>query len=181
MINNTTQLKKEKTLQKKIEYVDVVNDADDIVGTVSWDEMFAKKLIHRTAAVLLFNSHGEIYVHKRCDHLKQYPGKYDIKFGGAVQSAESYEAAARRELFEEAHVLATALIPLFKLQTRSAENNANRMMFKLVYDGKIILDETEATDGKFMKIIDVEKLISSGKLSPSGIDVFRKFKEMKFN
>ena len=160
---------------RKIEYVDIVDDSDNVVGKATWKEMFEKGLLHRTSNVMVFNSKKELFIHKRAKNLKLYPGMYDIKIGGSVMAGESYENAAKRELFEEADIKNPKLVELFKLKSRGKENNVNRTVFKCVYDGKLKLNNSEISEGKFVKTKDVEILLKNKKLSPSAIDVFREY------
>ena len=83
------------------EFVDIVDESDSIIGTASWKEMNEKNLLHRTSNTIVLNSKGKLFVHQRAEHLKLYPGLWDVKFGGSVRSGESYEDAAKRELFED--------------------------------------------------------------------------------
>ncbi len=160
--------------QTSEEYVDIVDEDDNVIGKASWEEMMQKKLLHRTANVFVFNSKGELFVHRRADNLRLYPGLWDVKVGGSVRAGESYEEAGKRELFEECGAKAE-IKELFRLKTRRKENPVNRCMFKCVYDGKIVLDPGEVAEGKFVKIESVKKMVKEGKLSPSAADVFNEF------
>ena len=157
------------------EYLDIVDENDNIIGTASWKEMFEKGLLHRTSNTIVLNSKGEIFVHRRAEHLKLYPGLWDVKFGGSVRSGETYEDAAKRELFEEAGIKNAILMPLFKLKSRRKENPVNRMVFKCIHDGSIKLDSSEVAEGRFISIAEVKKMIGDGKLSPSAVDVFSEY------
>jgi len=156
------------------EYVDIVDEDDNVIKSASWQEMMEKSLLHRSANVIVFNSDGEIFVHQRAKHLSIYPGLYDIKFGGSVRSGESYEKTARRELFEESGIK-NELEFLFDLKFRSSKNNVNRKVYKCTFDGKLTLQKAEVAGGKFMKIDEIKKIQEEGKLSPSAANVFEEF------
>lgn len=157
------------------EFVDVVDESDTILRSATWKEMMEKSLLHRTSNTMVFNSEGKLFVHKRAEHLKLYPGLWDVKFGGSVRSGETYEDAAKRELFEEAGIHDLEIKPIFKLRNKRKENNVHRSVFKCVYDSKITLDKSEVAEGKFMKIDEVKALLNEGKLSPSAVDVFTNY------
>ncbi|MDP3765869.1 MAG: NUDIX domain-containing protein [Nanoarchaeota archaeon] len=157
------------------EMIVIVDDNDNVIGKATWKEMMDKGLLHRTSNVLVFNSKGELFVHKRANTVRLYPGMYDVKIGGSVRTEENYEEAAKRELKEEAGILNPKLIELFKLKSRRKDNNVNRTIFKCVYDGQLKLDKSEVEDGRFMKIRDVKKLLDKNNLSPSAIDVFTEY------
>jgi|WetSurMetagenome_2_1015567.scaffolds.fasta_scaffold203254_2 isopentenyldiphosphate isomerase len=150
------------------EYIAVVDENDKVVGKATVPDILAKGLLHRSANVMVFNSKGELFVHKRNRNLGLYPGMHDVKFGGMVSYGESYEDAAKRELMEESGITNVEIKFLFTMKTRSEKNNCNRHVFSCVYDGKLKLQETEVESGKFMSVEDAGKV----DLSPSAIDVF---------
>ena len=157
------------------EQIDIVDDRDTIVGKAHWKDVIEKGLLHRSANIMVFNSEGKIFVHRRADHLKLYGGMWDVKFGGHVSTGESYEDGARRELFEEAGIKDTELIFLFVLAFRSKTNNANRKVFKCVYDGELKLQESEVAEGRFVSMEEVKKMLEVGKMSPSAANVFEEY------
>ena len=157
------------------EMIDIVDDNDMIIRQATWDEMHNKNLTHRSANVFVFNSKGEIFVHRRARNLPLYPGMYDVKVGGVVQAGENYEEAARRELKEELGIEGTKLEYLFDLKFRSQHNNNNRKVFMCVYDGRIKLQPEEVEEGKFVSLEEAKKMLEQGKLSPSADAVFNEF------
>ncbi len=160
------------------EYVDIVDEDDRVVGNAHWKDMMEKHLLHRTSNTIVLNSKGEIFVHRRADNLKLYPGMWDVKFGGSVRAGESYEEAAKRELKEEAGIDNPIIHLLFRLKSRRMENMVNRAVFKCVYDGEISLDESEVAEGRFMKLDEVKSRLER-KMSPSAIDVLSEYLKVK--
>lgn len=157
------------------ELIDIVDDNDAVIRQATWQEMHSKGLLHRSANVFVFNSKGELYVHKRATGLSLYPGMYDVKLGGIVRAGESYEDAALREIKEEAGMENVQLKYLFSVKFRSEHNNNNRKVYRCVYDGKITLQKEEVESGRFMTIDEARKMMAEGKLSPSAVNVFTEF------
>lgn len=157
------------------EYVDVVDDEDNVIGKVTWKEMMDKSILHRTSNVMVFNRKGKLFVHKRASNLRLYPSMYGIKIGGSVRAGETYENAAKKELLEEVGMKNPKLIQLFRLKSRRKENNVNRTIFKCMYDGNLNLDRSEVAEGKFMDVKEVKLLLNNNKLSPSAVDVFKEY------
>lgn len=155
------------------EILAVADENDNLIGSASWEKVFEKKLIHRASNVIVFNSKGQIYVHKRADGLNLFPGLYDMKFGGAVRDGESYEQCAKRELEEESGIKNAKLEFLFASKFRNKQMNANRQVFKCVYNKELTLQVEEVSWGKFVEIDE----INSFNLSPSAKEVFEQFKE----
>jgi len=63
------------------EYVDIVDENDRIIKCVTRKEMRKNGLRHRGTAILVFNSHGQLFVHKRTITKDIFPGFYDIAVG----------------------------------------------------------------------------------------------------
>ena len=159
--------------------VDIVDENDKAIKVVPWTEMHKNALLHRASNVILFNSKGEIFVHKRQKNLLLYPSMWDVKIGGTARAGENYEECAKRELMEEAGIKDAKLEYLFSLKLRTKENNNNKKVYKCTYNGKIKLNKKEIESGRFMSINDAEKLYNKGKVSPSGTQVFEKYLKLK--
>jgi len=83
------------------EMLDVVNEADQVIGRRSRHEVHRLGLKHRAAHVLVFNSLGEVFLQKRSLKKDVAAGQWDSSASGHVDSGEEYDACARRELREE--------------------------------------------------------------------------------
>ncbi len=83
------------------EIFDVVNERDKVIDRKPRSEVHARGLLHRAVHVLVFNSHGEVFLQKRSMTKDREPGKWDSSTSGHVDSGEDYDACAIRELREE--------------------------------------------------------------------------------
>lgn len=54
--------------------------------------------------ICLFNSEGKMLIQQRSASKKNYPNVWDITLGGKVQSGETSQQGAERELFEELYI-----------------------------------------------------------------------------
>jgi isopentenyl-diphosphate delta-isomerase len=84
-----------------VEYFDVVDNDDNVIGRQPGSECVKRGLLHRAIAILLFDERGRVYIQKRADSMSWYPGHWTLSVTGHVSSGESYEQAAARELAEE--------------------------------------------------------------------------------
>ena len=89
------------------ELVDIVDTDDRVVGTTTRARMRAEGLRHRAVYVLVQTTDDRVVVHRRADWKDVYPGAWDICFGGVLDAGEDWDAAAARELAEEAGVEAS--------------------------------------------------------------------------
>ena len=86
---------------EKVEYFDVVDIFDRVVGLAPREYIHANKLFHRAVHVFVFNNQGDIFLQKRSMNKDSAPGKWVSSCSGHVDSGEDYDASARRELSEE--------------------------------------------------------------------------------
>ncbi len=81
--------------------VDIVNEHDEVIATVTRREMRTQRLRHRGVFVGVITSQDQIVIHQRSPHKDIWPSRWDLGAGGVVDAGETYEAAAARELGEE--------------------------------------------------------------------------------
>ena len=83
------------------EIFDVVNERDEVIGQAPRKEVHARGLLHRAVHVLVFNARGELFLQKRSLKKDRQPGVWDSSSSGHVDSGETYDETAVRELREE--------------------------------------------------------------------------------
>jgi isopentenyldiphosphate isomerase len=80
---------------------DVVNEQDEVIGVADKGEITARRLICRVAFIMLTNNRGELLLHERAATKKAYPLYWSGAAAGHLNSGETYEMGAARELREE--------------------------------------------------------------------------------
>lgn len=83
------------------ELLDIVDDADRVVGQAPRSEAYARRLRHRCVFVLVRDDRERVFVHRRAADKQLFPSGYDMFVGGVVGAGETYDAAAWREAREE--------------------------------------------------------------------------------
>src|ERR1700744_1186398 len=83
------------------EIFDIVNERDEVIDARPRSVVHAQGLLHRAVHVLVFNSRGEIFLQKRSMLKDRQPGVWDSSCSGHVDSGETYDETAVRELGEE--------------------------------------------------------------------------------
>jgi isopentenyl-diphosphate delta-isomerase len=79
------------------ELVDIVNEQDEVIGTMNKLEAHEKRSLHRLAVILVM--HNDTFLVQKRTMAKD--GKLAESVGGHVKAGESYEVAAVREAQEE--------------------------------------------------------------------------------
>ncbi|QIE90061.1 NUDIX hydrolase [Pseudomonas nitroreducens] len=158
---------------EKIAWVD---DDDQLLGSLPRAELRARGLIGRGTFILLFNSAGELCVHRRTLSKAVYPGYWDPAAGGMVQAEESYAESAARELEEE---LGIAGVELRAHGTFFFDQPDNRLwcaVFSAVSDAPLTLQPEEVLEAKF---IDPHQALAEAKAGtpycPDSLAALRKY------
>jgi len=155
------------------ETVVVVDERNRPVGAVTRGEMRRKRLIHRATYVLVFNSKGELFVHKRSASKDVYPAHYDVAAGGVVLAGEGWEESAVRELEEELGVSGVPLRYHFEFYHEDGANRVFGRVFSCVWDGPLRLQPEEVEEGRFMPLDEVLEMAERHPFCPDGLKVLR--------
>jgi isopentenyl-diphosphate Delta-isomerase len=131
------------------ELLDLLNENDEIIGTVLRSEANSNKCyIHREIAILLFDKDMNLLLQKRAMTKKVFPGLWVESVAGHILSSETADNTAHKELQEELG-FDTELKFLFKF-LHDLEHETH---FTYWYAGKynneqITLDKEEASEFK---------------------------------
>jgi isopentenyldiphosphate isomerase len=135
---------------------DPADDTGRVTGSARRDEVRARNLPHAATAVLVRNSRGQVYLHRRTDTKDVYPGLYDVWAGGCVVAGEEPYDAARRELAEELGVTGVQLVPVFRAWYRDDSTHYLAFGYEAVWDGPVVHQPEEVAEGGW---IDWEELL----------------------
>ncbi|MBG6241982.1 MAG: NUDIX hydrolase YfcD [Candidatus Symbiopectobacterium sp. Dall1.0] len=83
------------------EWVDIVDENNDVIAQASRQQMRAQRLRHRATYIVVHDGMGKILVQLRTETKDFYPGWLDATAGGVVQTGEHMLESARREAEEE--------------------------------------------------------------------------------
>jgi isopentenyldiphosphate isomerase len=156
------------------ELVDVVDDAGRTVAVVTRREMRRRRLPHRSTAILVFSTRGEIFIHLRTPGKDVFPSHWDVAVGGVLAAGESFADGARRELLEELGVGAP-LEELFPFRYADEHSSVQAMVYKAVHDGPFQLQAEEIVRGEFVAVSDVKERARREPFCPDGLAVFGEY------
>jgi isopentenyldiphosphate isomerase len=158
-----------------MEFLDVINEQDDVVGRASIAEIYEKKLMHRIVHILLFHPDGRVALQLRSREKFFCPEHWSTPVGGHVQAGESYEVAALREYDEELG----ATSPLTWLGADPYESNSLKKIFgvfRTVSSGPFVLNEREVARVDFFTLPQIHAMIAAGeKFNPELLFLLDKY------
>lgn len=84
------------------ELLDLVNNNDQVIGTLPRSQVYAQVLHNfRAISALIVNQQGQLWIPRRTAHKKVSPLHLGFSVGGHVSSGETYNQSFERELQEE--------------------------------------------------------------------------------
>lgn len=143
-----------KTSDPQDELFDLVDENDEVIGRVTRGEANRNpKLIHRAAAILVFNKKGQLFLQKRSKTKDTYPGFWTISASGHVVSGQTYRRTAIRELKEELGITDPVYLKrMGKVILRMLNETEFQTIYKTTYDGPIKLNKQEIEEGRFFNL-----------------------------
>jgi isopentenyldiphosphate isomerase len=134
------------------ERVALVDASGVVTGSAPRSVMRRDNLPHVVVAVLVRDSSGRVYLHRRTDSKDVYPGLYDCWVAGCMTAGEEPEPAAVRELEEELGVRGVVLRPLFSAWYADEDTRQLCHGFTTTYDGPIVHQESEIAWGDWVTV-----------------------------
>ncbi|HKS32578.1 MAG TPA: NUDIX hydrolase YfcD [Enterobacteriaceae bacterium] len=132
------------------EWVDIVNEDNEVIGQASRAQMRAQCLRHRATYIVVSDGMGKILVQRRTETKDFMPGMLDATAGGVVQAEEQMLESARREAEEE---LGIAGVPFADHGQFYFEDEHCRVwggLFSCVSHGPFALQEEEVSEVSWM-------------------------------
>ena len=154
-----------------------VDRHDQVLGALPRAELRERGLIGRGTYILLFNSAGELCVHRRTLSKAIYPGYWDVAAGGMVQADESYELSAARELEEELGVSGVPLTPHERFFFDQPDNRLWCAVFSAVWDGPLKLQPEEVLEARFLSISQVMRETTEKPYCPDSLAALKRYLE----
>lgn len=152
--------------EQPIEWVDLVDDDDRVIGRASRSEMRAQRLQHRavfiavvSSAQVVPDSGRRLLVHRRAEHKDVWPGRWDLAVGGVVSSGESYDAAASRELAEEVGVRGVQPLPLGAGRYVDDDVALLGRCYVVHHDGPFTFDDGEVVEARWVTAPELESML----------------------
>ena len=150
------------------ELVDIVDDNDNVIATVTRSEMRSRRLQHRSVGIAVMSTDGRLLIHRRSIAKDIWPGWWDIAAGGVVAAGETYDEAARRELEEELGV--DGDVELLG-QSRYVDDDVAEMCrcYRVVHDGPFAFNDGEVSEVRWVTFAELEAMRMTHHFLPDSI------------
>jgi len=141
-----------------IEWLDIVDENDIVIGCAPRDQIHAEKHFHRSSHIIVFNSRGDVFVQLRSMLKDNSPGLWDISAAGHVDSGEDYRACAVRELAEELGIQTSpeSLSYISSLSPEARNGFEFTRIYSVVSDQSLVLQSDEIDDGRWLSPSDLD-------------------------
>ena len=145
-----------------------IDEEGNVIGKITRKEAHnGSRLLHPVVHLHVFNSRHELYLQKRPEWKDIQPGKWDTSVGGHIDFGEDTLQALRREVREEIGI--TDYKP--RLITRyiydSSKEREMVYVFSTIYDGDLLPDPVELSEGRFWTMGEIQDSIGAGILTPN--------------
>lgn len=142
-----------------MEYFDLVDEKDNIIKKIKETEQVQPNKL-RFINIIIIDENKKIIVPKRSGNKRIFPNCYDFSVGGHVNSGESYEQAAYRELKEELNIENVKLIEIGYFNPYKDNVDTFSKLYLLRYNNKIEeYDKEGITEIFYMTIDEIKELI----------------------
>ena len=146
------------------EHIDVVDEQDNIVGTIDrtpeWNK--TRPTIFRLVNILVQNDKGEFLLQQRHHTKNQSPLRFDTAVGGLVTSGLSYKEAAQKEMREEFGVEAplTEITKFTYKYPETKQVRGHHMVYIAHHNGPFSNWEAEAERLEWMAMDEIKHMTS---------------------
>ena len=162
------------------EYFDVVDASDQVIGRERRSEVHRRGLFHRAVHVLVFDSHGRLFLQKRSAAKDTFPRKWDSSSSGHLGCGEDYDSCAVREPQEEIGLIVTETPRrLFKVDACEETGQEHVWVYRCNSDGPLSLsvEEVETGDWFTPEQIDIWLATSPKDFAPAFPKIWAIYKE----
>lgn len=146
------------------DYVVLVNQDDQILGTMEKQQAHINGLLHRAFSVFLFNNNGEMLLQKRAPEKYHSPNKWTNAVCSHPKIEETYLQGANRRLKEELGI-ETEIVEKFNFIYKAnvgAQLWEHELDYVFVgnYNGEFNLDLNEVSEVRYISLENLDKEIA---------------------
>ena len=160
-------------MARMTEMVALYDDDGRPDGVADRARVRAENLRHAATGIVVRNSAGEVYVHRRTTTKDVFAGLYDFCAGGVVQAGEDPAASAAREAAEELGVTGVELRPLGEADYADEHVRYRAFLFECTYDGPIRWQPDEVEWGGWVPVPRLLEMLDELPFVPDSASMLR--------
>ncbi len=159
----------------KCEYLDVFDEADNLIWRAPRNVVHEEGYIHRSVFFYLFDEGRErLFVTQRSKNKEFYKLYWSIIFGGHVLSGDTYDATVLRELDEECDITGEHAFSICGLKKRfDAEDRENVKVYGFETNKQPVLCPDEFVKGQFVEVGRLQQFLAEKKTLPETGEMYR--------
>ncbi len=138
------------------EIVALVDRSGTVLGPADRSVVRRDNLLHACTAVLVRDTDGRIYVHRRSGEKDWAPDHHDAAAGGVLAYGEQPLPSARRELAEELGISGADLRPLGVQVYEDDSTRCVEHCFETTWDGEVRHADGEVVWGAWMTLPELD-------------------------
>jgi len=141
------------------EIFDVVDQDDRVLFQSPRSVVHANHWLHRAVHIFVFNSRGELLIHRRSATKDEAPLKCTSSASGHLSAGEDYAMAATRELEEELGLkVDVEFLGIFPA-AGAATSFEHSGLYRAITDETPVFDPDEILSGEFRPLDEIQSLI----------------------
>lgn len=143
------------------EFLDIVNEADVVIGKETRKKVHEIGLWHRGVHVFLFDKDGKMLIQKRSADRASNPLRLDCSVSEHVQSGEDYLEAAIRGLKEEMGVenIQIKKLAKFRMNYGINDNEISELYEGIVEPNDVKFDSEEIESISYVSMNELRKML----------------------
>lgn len=145
----------EQNALASIEWIDIVNEDNEVIAQCSREQMRAQCLIHRATYIVVHDGMGKILVQRRTENKDYLPGMLDATAGGVVWANEPLLESARREAEEELGIAGVPFADHGQFYYADSRCRVWGSLFSCVSHGPFALQEEEVSEVCWLNVEEV--------------------------
>jgi isopentenyl-diphosphate Delta-isomerase len=157
------------------ELFDVVDQQDRVLRQAPRTVVHANHWLHRAAHIFVFNSRGELLVHRRSATKDECPRMHTSSASGHLGAGEDYATAAARELQEELGLTSPVEFLTIVPADGAATSFEHSALFRTTTDEAPVFDPEEIESGEFLPLDEISARIEQNPsdFTPCFLTLFR--------
>jgi 16S rRNA (adenine1518-N6/adenine1519-N6)-dimethyltransferase len=128
-----------------------------VIGQKTRAEVHSNQLLHRAVHVFVFNKRGQLLLQQRSMLKDAHPGVWDSSVSGHLDSGESYDSAAARELMEEMNILTeTPAVEITRISPCEETGWEHVRLYRTRHDGSLRYPAAEIKTATWFPIEEID-------------------------